>query len=736
MNSLIRRLLSSLVCQCLCIGFLCSHNLSAVFAQDSPPVNSTEKPPLLPFRLGLVGGIARHFPLTALDGLAGLPPFSAPLQEYNNFTPEIGVEAIYRILPNLELGLRGAYARTTFEAAINERLPVSVWNPMLGMRVPILAVIRNIFEADVAMLSAMPLIRLYLGDIFFIGAGARFDVPFQTTFRYRSTIVEPQNIGFVVTPQRTLDTVFRNALASTPLSFAPVLSFGAAFPIGNTRIIPELQVQPLFQPFRSITPERAALPLPTLRFNVSIVLGFTEAKSSHKTADTTQKTADTTQNAVKDSANSVTAALRQTTSVIPNLLSSKSLPTNLTSRKTSDTSSTQLTNDTLGQRSAAAPLQTIMRRDTVFERDTTIRITAWNQPDTVRLLRNDIRRAIVNGTEQTSITESFQHDIPKPKPFLVGVLNVRFIPTLSAPKTAESQQTSRLVEKSVVVRTWIATPQSTSGTGYDEVLDTVAAVRMPLIRFLPKISSEAGTNVQSIMITPQTRQNAPFTEVRFIGTKPIDWDAQTMIFPDILPNYQSWLQKHSAVQGQEETGFAKQRQTMIPIPTDTLFAWMYLNDTETQEYSSDTVNITVERSERMEIPPYTRTTIVAKGQNRWTIAHLPVIRQEDSLKTAYTLTKEARLLKQHLQKVLLKPGGKPVFKNASVYAALPNTAPRLNVDEVENIIRLLRSIAESFKAQAYFLTILPQTASSKMVSPKKNDTFPLTDAYIRVLIEE
>jgi hypothetical protein len=624
---------------------------------------------LLPFRIGIVGGVGRSFPLEPLAAIAGVQPFPVVLNEYTPFfLPEIGLEAAYRLSPTWEIGLRGQYLRTSFEVAADERLPVAVWNPTLGVRVPTLARIRNVFGAEVQIVSATPLLRLFLGDVLFLSAGARFDLPLQTSFRFQNTLLEPPSSSFVVTPLRTIDSAFRAPSAIAPLSVSPIVSLGVALPLGRTRLMAELQAQPIFQPFRGVTPERTQLSQPTVRLNVALILGFLtpQALPSKEVFPEQQEKPLYPQTTLKDS---------------------------LSARINTLAAASKLD-------SQVQAATTVIRRDTIFQRDTTVRIVAWSASDTVRLLQRTSQRiSTTTSSEQLSITESFQHDVPKPKPFLVGTMNVRFIPVLAAPKTTESQQTSRFVEKPMIVRSLIAAWEASSDaqSAWKEVSDTVEAVRMPLVRFVPKISSEVGVKQQTIVITPNASNEAVFTELHFLTSQsgaatPFDWDAQMMLFPRILPNFQT------------ATG-AKPHQNSL---SDTLFAWMSLMDNEAQIYRTDTVNITVERSERSDASANARLSAAAKQQSRWTLVQMPLHLKKDSLENnssqgAYTLTPQSQALLSYLQKTMSKRGGTPSVKNCMVYALVPSVKKQGTNTVAEPYSEVLREVARVMKASVRFV---------------------------------
>jgi hypothetical protein len=662
----------------------------------------------LPFHLGLNGGISRQFPAGGLAALQGVEPFPALLDTHNGTGLEGGIEALYRLNSRWEVGLRGQYAQFSATTRGEGSTLIGVNNPLSAIPTPTRFPLQTTLFSDVQMLSFTPLVRLFFGDIFFVSAGLKIDVPVRSSLRARFDLVAPPSATFVANGAQSLEAVLPDTTARVGFSWSPVVSVGAALSLGRVRFMPELQVQPLFQTFRGLAPNRTAWNLPSVRLNLGVILSFPDAPSSKNTpsADTAVTIPRTAFQTLPHQSTAPTASMVQ--------------PLN-----TTDT--------------AIAITLPTTRIDTVFQRDTTTRFIAWNSRDSVRLTRTSAQIVTAPNGQQMSIMESYQHDVPKPKPFLVATIDVRFIPALGASRTTESKEASRLVEKPTIVRSLWASPEKPHSSGAQndvftpsEAFDTLSSVRLPLIRFASNVSTEVGLARQHITIASEASQNAPLIQIPYRGRKPFDWDAQALLFPETLRHFGEIL----------DDSIPHHTSQFRTTPTrrgDTLLAWLKVTDNEAQDLSSDTVRITVAHSEQK--PPINETQIFktnARQAARWTLVHLQLKPDNEKSRAEYAFSPRSTMLLEHFAKDFLrqKTLAKAAIKNATVYADVAGDADEL---ALESLQRLVRSVAEKLNISTYHVLLRPTRhfadGYTESVS-KKNHAFPLADAYIRVMIEE
>lgn len=646
-----------------------------------------------PFQIGLVGGISRQFPTGRLAAVQDIQRFPAVLDVHNGTAFGGGIEAVYRLNPSWELALCGEYGQSVSTTFGEENSTVSVWNPQVSRYQPVPVIIQNTLTTNVNLLSFTPLVRLFLGEIFFVSLGSRFDVPLQTTLRYRFDIANPAT--FVNNFSQRIDTALRlPPPARVGFSWSPTLSVGASFMVNRVRFIPEIQVQPLFQPFRGSMPDNTSWNLASIRFNLGIVLSFPPAKASEALPQSTPP-------------KSITPTALE--SVVPPTLQIN------TANQTTAAHSPSLTKDDASS-AQELPILLPMRLDTVFQRDTTTQVVAWNLSDTVRVARKTTQSIAIPSGKQITIAESYIHDVPKPKPFLVANLDVRFIPTLGAARASETKQAARLVEKPMIIRS--LTAEATSGTfALNEKYDTVNAVRMPLMRFLPTISSEIGVRERCIAIGSERSPDAPLLTIIASDAKPLDWDAQTLLF---APSSQSRI------------------STLI---RDTLAVWMTVADNEGQRVKTDIARITVENLDTAS--PYQATTLMPRQPGRWMLVSMRVV-LSDSATGRLALAPEALRLREYLieevarRKVRTKTG----LKNCTVYGEVSV------VDDTTmfaHVRALAQNLAEALKTSSVYVALptnsrlssVPRASSPDVQHfDKKTYAFPRTDAYIRVMIEE
>ena len=649
---------------------------------------------LAPFQIGLVVGISRQFPTGRLAAVQDIPRFPAVLDVHNGTAFEGGIEAAYRLNPSWELALRGEYGQSVSTTIGEENSILSVWNPQASRYQPVPVVIQNTLTANINLLSFTPLVRLFLGEMFFISLGSRFDVPLQTALRYRFDIANPA--AFINNFSQRIDTALRlPPPARVGFSWSPTLSVGTLLTVNRVRFMPEIQVQPLFQPFRGSMPENTSWNLASIRFNLGIVLSFPPAKAAEPLPQSI-------------SPKSVTPAVSE--SAVPPTLQIN------TANQTTAAHSSPLTKDDASS-AQELPILLPMRLDKVFQRDTTTQVVAWNLSDTVRVARKTTQSIAIPSGKQITIAESYIHDVPKPKPFLVANLDVRFIPALGAARASETKQAARLVEKPMIIRSLTAEGTTSGAFVLNEKYDTVNAVRMPLVRFLPTISSEIGVRERSIAIGSERSPDAPLLAIIASDAKPLDWDAQTLLF---APSSQSSI------------------GTLIG---DTLAVWMTVADNEGQRVTTDIARITVENLDAAS--PYQSTTPMPRQPGRWILVSMRVV-VSDSATGRLALAPEALRLREYVidEVVRRKVRTKIALKNCTVYGEVPFADDTTMLTHVR---ALAQNLAAALKTSSVYVVVPANNRLSSVPRASSPDTqhfdkktyaFPRTDAYIRVMIEE
>lgn len=193
----------------------------------------------------------------------------------------------------------------------------------------------------------------------------------------------------------------------------------------------------------------------------------------------------------------------------PSVLSSAlpSLPRNVhdTALGTASTSRPYNT----GEASTAAPVNAaserlakavVLPQDTVYTRDTTVRLVAWHEQDTVRLLeRKDESARIATALKDKvvlHVREYYERSVPKPRPTLIATLDVRFVSVGNNSKISETKQASKLVSEPLHVHEFLSLPDTI-------VLDRQSVLMRlipPYMRFYPTIIAETGIKSAEIHI--------------------------------------------------------------------------------------------------------------------------------------------------------------------------------------------------------------------------------------------
>lgn len=130
-------------------------------------------------------------------------------------------------------------------------------------------------------------------------------------------------------------------------------------------------------------------------------------------------------------------------------------------------------------------------RDTIYQRDTTVRLVAWNIPQRITLQQRTLQQDLLYDTSRTTpfiMKEQYLHDLPKTKPVLLPGIEIKFLSVGADKKILEYKQAQRLNVEVIKVRQYYALP-------YREYYDTTElyhTVRPPSVRFYPKFMSEAG----------------------------------------------------------------------------------------------------------------------------------------------------------------------------------------------------------------------------------------------------
>ncbi|MCS6808682.1 MAG: hypothetical protein RML40_08395 [Bacteroidota bacterium] len=651
--------------------------------------NASESSPRL--SIGFSSGASYTLANDPIAGIPSIPSFPTPLGEYrSSFIPEFGIEAAYRVHAQWELGVRARYYRAELEASGNERVLLSVWNPAQNRFVPQVGTLRNTLQAQASVVSATPLVRWFWGTIF-MSAGLQVELPVASSLRYTTRIVAPDNVTFVSNGSQIIDVSLNPEARVYTIALSPTMSFGVAVNLERFRLIPEVQIQPLSYLLQARTPNETALSMPSVRLNLGLLLNVSSSKSVPNSASDSS--------AVSDSARNMhVSAVVQSIPVVdgerhrsPREQLSSLRPENF----------------------PVVPVLAV-RTDTVFQRDTVIRVVEWSKADTVRIERSTIERRTVGSTEQVIVSESYVHDVPRPKPLLLGNLDIRFIPVAGAPKYAERRKIARLVEERMIVSSFLL---STELTGmWDTVHDTIMSVRLPWIRFTPSVSSEAGVQTQKIVIACE--KNATLAVLYEIGTRFLDLDAQILVFPHILPHFRERLKGCCAV---------------CCNNTRNVRAWLHLSDVQGQQAYTDTVQVIVESAEHtlsQRVVLTTQTNSMLKTvTRRWVLVHIPLVRTASD-KHTYSFNVQAIPMLRQMRngRQLVTAQKQRTKKRCIVYAVIPE---RLSDDavllerEMRNIRKLLHTVGKELGTSVELVVMHMHDASATT-----------EEVYVQALIDE
>jgi hypothetical protein len=470
-----------------CSEIAAQSRINTQSAAPAAPVGTTSAQ-VLPFRIGLAGSVVTMFTNQPLVGIARLPePFLSPLRDTLIQGFGVGIEAEYSILHWLAVGLRAEYATMRGSAINNEFLPVAGAReptPLQGQPEPRLLERRTRLDFEVRSIAATPFLRARLWNLLTLSLGARIDTVFQMPLSYQVGIDSLAGTFLNgAAPRRTLFAT-PNFGGRTGVSISPVLGIGATLNVGGISFLPEIQLQTQYRPFAATN-----WSLVGVRGNVGILLNFPlsskpeDIKTAPKQDSTTRKAEITAQN---------DAQFSHTT-----LLNS--------------TSASRINTNVLTERIVSPP------RDTVIQRDTAVRLVSWNDSAHVVFLRET---ALRDG-ETWRVRELYERTVPKARPFLVAGLNVGFVPSLGAARSAETKQASRLVAHRMIVRRFGI--DSLKGQ-ITERLDTIEAVKMPILRFAPDILGELG--IESSVVEILSPEGSIIERFAVESKRVVDWDMQ------------------------------------------------------------------------------------------------------------------------------------------------------------------------------------------------------------------
>jgi hypothetical protein len=506
------------------------------------------------FGIGITGGgivnVGSGEPSSgaALRGIEGIEFFPVPLNRTTALSGfSIGVLADYRLSVAWSLELRADYTRQQTTLTGDEQVIISLWNVQRNRYTPLPVTLRNTLTLAPQAVGITPRVRLHLGEFLFVSGGIRFDALLPTIPDYSLELTQlPPNASLVAfdstgVQRLALPLVLRPA-AQQSVSISPVASLGAMFSIGErVRILPEITWQPVFQPFRAITVEGRDWNIGSVRLSCAFMLDIPAAQTVPPT--------DTTPSFQQQAVPTVSpVVLSSTASLQRQAIDSSNYSSNYGSKADGET---------------------------VLLRDTIISVVAWNLPDTVRLVERTGTNATTDTTfegqlQRDTLMESYIHEMPKARPFLVPTLGVRFVPAVGSPRRAETIQLSRLRERLSVVRRLRLDVRTSAVL---ETVDTLHSVRFPVMRFLPAVSSEVGIDSDHFFLTivaekqRDSSQDSPMyrhvESLQTDGQTALDWDAQLAVL---------------------------QADTTLS-PDDKLLVWLTVRDVEGQERMSDTVQI-------------------------------------------------------------------------------------------------------------------------------------------------
>jgi hypothetical protein len=664
--------------------------------------------------VGVVGSAGIQFPTSPLAAVQGYEAFPAALGEYAGLWAEAGVEAHYRLSPLWEFSLQAGYGALSATAAGDETITINALAPGTNRLQTIRATLRNRVAANIDILAFSPFVRAYVGEYFFLGAGARFDVPFQPRFRYNAELSPLAPGIFVQNFMRQIDAELpEQSAARGGLSWSPLLAVGGLFPLGErARLRAEVQVQPLFQAFRGFTADRAEWNLPTARLQLAL-LWITPTRSERVLPDN-----------AKNEAQQLTSSDAAEQALLP-----QPSPTPQTVVQVF----TQAT-------------------DTVFQRDTATRLVAWSEQESIRLeSREEELRTAPTGAQTAHVRERYARLLPKPKPFLVASLEALFVPAPGAPASAARRKLAELVEKKTIIRILEASPRAGSPQKQArERFDTIRIVRMPIVRFTPSASGENSVKEKILYIRSDASAHS-LAQIPVGEADHIDWDAQSLLFSAMRRPKTDDAQKQER---DEEQELEQELET-----TSVAFAWLEAFDNALQKAVSDTARITFERSEGKarsgDTPSQTifqtnaQTSPQAGG--RWTLAELPLALSDgaENENVSFAWSESAKPVAEALAHQY-GSGGKSSAIPASSAAARANALLRSRVvfavipahssaAKAEAVRHFTRNFAATLKAAWHIVLLTNDNNAPATVSPELSfKTAQRLDApaYIRVMIEE
>lgn len=614
--------------------------------RSQTPIISTSAE-FLPFRIGLMGSLVTMPQIQTLTAITNLgPPLIYPFRGMTIQGYSGGLEAEYNFLPWLALGVRGEYERL-FAFGETERLVpaagVSTPNDVQGQAPPRLVTRRTTLTFETTSLGLTPLLRFRPWSILTMSLGVKMDIVYTMPLRYQH---EAQDVIYLNNlPPVTVLRDFNNFPGRDSLVISPVLGLGATLNVGRFTFIPEVQLQTQYRPFTATN-----WTLIGVRGNLSILFNFS-------TPSTTKP---------------------DTGKVLPNLApegktaTTQPILTQTSSSQTSSSQSISLTNPSINSQSISIP------QDTIIQRDTTVRLVAWNEEmrinQTERLVRTE------NGVVR--VFEQYSKNIPKSRPFLVADLSVRFVPTQGASRASETTQASRLQTHRMIIRRLVIDSSSTSKASpyrVAEQQDTLDAVRMPTLRFLPEISGELG--IESSVVEVFSPEGGLLERFAVESKRTLDWDMQHI-----------FLKPHNDTSAWS-LNLGKPLRSLLTA-----------TDAEGQIRRSDTVRIVIESSGEKTVGMLanTRSTsmiaVSARPVTRstWLVTRIPVPFEEDAI--------QSEQINQSIVGALITrlPRGKQqscalyvnaVSSDASALQYAQNLAAKLRISGLQSrIIRRAQSI--------------------------------------------
>ncbi len=386
----------------------------------------------------------------------------------------VGLEASLPLATLFRGVLRADYQTWSGVLGSDESIVVSTLLPNGTIRVPRQATLRHTVTTSLGSIGFTPMVRMTLFNALSASVGLRLGLLLRSPTEQTTEIIVPgqPNATFIANGSNTrVDTSLAAIPSANALQTAFVGSLSYTVPLagGAFFLSPELSFQ---QGLSNLATFANSASWKVTTFRAGLMLTFAGSPA-------------------------------------PAPILPTNTPDNITARR-SDAESTQASVHNLFE-----PI----RIDTLTKRDTTMQLVAWNDQAQTRLLqRSEARDVHLTGEGDVQvllISESYVRDIPKPKPILLPSVDIRFLTLNADKKLVESNQAQKLNIETVVVRQLTAlsatafSATTNNGKLFTDDRDTLNIVNPPVVRFYPKIISEAGVRSCSIEVAQNLDRMSP-----------------------------------------------------------------------------------------------------------------------------------------------------------------------------------------------------------------------------------